>query len=124
MVTGLKVDLNTKLKMTYTAKCERVAHLDIEMQAKLRRIFNNHIYPIIRCEFGWLYESVNAWLDEQDVTLFHILVIPCIFGILYSLELFLGGKCCNDQSTFAISSRACMTSFLLFASWNHSSIQR
>jgi hypothetical protein len=70
LVTGLKEDLNTKLKMTHTAKCDRVAHLDMEMRAKLRGIFNNHIYPIAMHEFGWLCEPVVTWLDKQDVTLF------------------------------------------------------
>ena len=56
--------------MTHTAKCDRVAHLDMEMRAKLRGIFNNHIYPIAMHEFGWLCEPVVTWLDEQDVTLF------------------------------------------------------
>ena len=67
VVTGLTEDLNTKLKMTHTAKCERVAHLDMEMRAKMRGIFNNHIYPICMHEFGWLYEPVVTWLDKQQL---------------------------------------------------------
>ncbi len=54
-----------------------------------------------------------------------IFVIPCILGRLYPLVLlFLGMNSCNDQSTFAISFCACMTSFLSFASCYHSSIPK
>ena len=83
VVTGLTEDLNTKLKMTHTAKCERVAHLDMEMREKLRGIFNNHIYPIIMHEFGWLYEPVVAWLDEQHVILFSCFVSGVTAGRLF-----------------------------------------
>jgi len=62
VVTGLKEDLNTKLKMTHTSKCDRSAHLDMEMRAKLRGIFLKHIYPIVVQEFGWLFEPVCSWL--------------------------------------------------------------
>ena len=83
VVTGLKEDLNTKLKMTHAAKYERFAHLDMEMRAKLRGILNNHIYPIVMHEFGWLYEPVLNWLDEQDVTLFARFVSGVTAGKLF-----------------------------------------
>jgi len=57
VVTGLKEDLNTKLKMTHTAKSERSAHLDMEMREKLQGIFIKRIFPIVVQEFGWLFEQ-------------------------------------------------------------------
>ena len=83
VVTGLKEDLNTKLKMTHTAKSERSAHLDMEMRAKLRGIFINHVYPIVVQEFGWLFEPVVSWLDEQHVTLFAKFVSGVTAGRLF-----------------------------------------
>jgi hypothetical protein len=83
VVTGLKEDLNTKLKMTHTAKSERSAHLDMEMRAKLRGIFIKHIYPIVVQEFGWLFEPVGSWLEEQDVKLFARFVSGVTAGRLF-----------------------------------------
>jgi hypothetical protein len=83
VVTGLKEDLNTKLKMTHTANCERFAHLEMEMRTKLRGIFINHIYPIVVQEFGWLFEPVVTWLDKHDVTLFARFVSGMTAGRLF-----------------------------------------
>ena len=83
MVTGLNEDLNTKLKMTHTAKSERFAHLDMEMRAKLWGIFINHIYPIVVKEFGWLFEPVVSWSDKQDITLFAWFVSGVTAGKLF-----------------------------------------
>ncbi len=83
VMTGLKEDLNTKLKMTHTSKCERFAHLEMEMRAKLRGIFINHIDPIVVQEFGWLFEPVVTWLDKQDVTLFARFVSGVTAGRLF-----------------------------------------
>ena len=83
MVTGLKEDLNTKLKMTHTAKSERSAHLDMEMREKLQGIFIKRIFPIVVQEFGWLFEPVVSWLDEHDVTLFARFVSGVTAGRLF-----------------------------------------
>jgi len=83
VVTGLKEDLNTKLKMTHTAKSERSAHPEMEMRAKLRGIFNKHIFPIVTQEFGWLFEPVVSWLDEFNVTLFARFVSGVTAGRLF-----------------------------------------
>ena len=71
------------MKMTHTAKSERSAHLDMEMRAKLRGIFIKHIYPIVVQEFGWLFEPVGSWLEEQDVKLFARFVSGVTAGRLF-----------------------------------------
>ena len=75
--------MNTKLKMTHSPKHEQHAHLDMEMRAKLRGIFNNHIYPIVMHEFGWLYEPVETWLDKHNVKLFARFVSGVTAGKLF-----------------------------------------
>ncbi len=67
VVTGYKEDLNTKLKMTHSSKNDKSALSDMEMRSKLRSIFKEHIYPIIKYEFGWLFELVKSWLHEHNV---------------------------------------------------------
>jgi len=55
VVTGLKQDLNTKLKMSHSPKNHKSALLEMEMRSKFRGIFRK-LYPIVRNEFGWLFE--------------------------------------------------------------------
>jgi hypothetical protein len=55
VVTGLKQDQNTKLKMSHSPKSVKSAKLEMEMLSKLRTFFMKHIYPIIWNKFGWLY---------------------------------------------------------------------
>jgi len=69
VVTGLKQDLNTKLKMSHSPKNHKSALLEMEMRSKLRGIFMKHVYPIVRNEFGWLFEPINSWLEMNKVVL-------------------------------------------------------
>ncbi len=52
VVTGLKQDQNTKLKMSDSPKSVKSAKLEMEMWNKLRTFFMKHIYPIVRNKFG------------------------------------------------------------------------
>ncbi len=70
VVTSCKADLNTKLKMTHSPKDDKSALSDMEMRSKLRSIFKKHIYPIVKYEFGWLFEMVNSLLHEHNVELY------------------------------------------------------
>jgi hypothetical protein len=71
VVTGCRKDLNTKLNMVHSAKDDKSAISDMQMRSKLRSIFiNKHTYPIVKHEFGWLYQPVNTWLEENNPKLF------------------------------------------------------
>jgi len=48
VVTGLKQDLNTKLKMSHSPKNHKSASLEMEMQSKLRGIFMKHVYHVVQ----------------------------------------------------------------------------
>jgi hypothetical protein len=83
MVTGLKQDQNTKLKMSHSSKSVKSAKLDMEMQSKLRTFFMKHIYPIVRNKFGWLYEPINCWLEKSNVMLYSYFVSGVTAGKLF-----------------------------------------
>ena len=70
VVSGLKEDQNTKLKMSHAPKSERTALMEMEMRSKLQALFMRNIYPTIKCEFGWLFEPVNHWLHNSKVELY------------------------------------------------------
>ena len=55
VVTGVKQDNNTKLKMPHSPKSEKYAYPEMKMREKLQGIFRNHIYPLVKQEFGWLF---------------------------------------------------------------------
>ena len=55
VVTGLKQDLNTKLKMSHSPKNHKSALLEMEMRSKFRGIFRK-LYPTVCNEFGWLFD--------------------------------------------------------------------
>ncbi len=65
VVTGLKQDLNTKLKMSHSPKNCKSAPLEMEMRSKIRGIFMKHVYPVVKLEFGWLFEPINVWLEHN-----------------------------------------------------------
>ena len=48
VVTGLKQDLNTKLKMLHSPKNHKSASLEMEMRSKLRGIFMKHVHPVVQ----------------------------------------------------------------------------
>ena len=58
VVTGFKQDLNTKLYMTHHSKVPEVAFPELQVRLRLRRIFLRYVYPIVRREFGWLFQPV------------------------------------------------------------------
>ncbi len=78
VVTGLKQVLNTKLKMSHLPKNQKSAHLEMEMRSKLRGIFMNHVYPVVKQEFGWLFEPINSWLENNLLFCIHILVVALL----------------------------------------------
>ena len=83
VVTGLKQDLNTKLKMSHSPKNSKSAPLEMEMRSKLRGIFMKHVYPVVKLEFGWLFEPINKWLEENKVTLHSNFVSGVTAGKLF-----------------------------------------
>ncbi len=70
VVSGLKEDHNTKLKMSHAPKSERTALMEMEMRCKLQALFMCNIYLTIKCEFGWLFEPENHWLRNSKVELY------------------------------------------------------
>jgi hypothetical protein len=70
VVTGLKEDQNTKIKMSHAPKSELSALIEVNTRSKLQALFLQHIYPTIKCEFGWLFEPVNHWLACSKVELY------------------------------------------------------
>ena len=83
VVTGLKQDLNTKLKMSHSPKNHKSALLEIEMRSKLRGIFMKHVYPVVRNEFGWLFDPINNWLEMNKVVLHSYFVSGVTAGKLF-----------------------------------------
>ncbi len=91
VITGIKLDINTKLKMTHSPKSPKNAYP--EMQS----IIQYHIYPLVENEFAWLFEPIKEWLDENNIKLYanfvsvvtagrncsgHIHMLTLMFGIL------------------------------------------
>ena len=58
VVTGFKQDLNTKLYMTHHSKAPEIAFPELQVRARLKRLFLRYVYPIVRREFGWLFQPV------------------------------------------------------------------
>ena len=83
VVTGLKQDLNTKLKMSHSPKNCKSAPLEMEMRSKLRGIFMKHVYPVVKLEFGWLFEPINKWLEQNKVVLHSNFVSGVTAGKLF-----------------------------------------
>ena len=83
VVTGLKQDLNTKLKMSHSPKNCKSAPLEMEMRSKLRGIFMKHVYPVVKLEFGWLFEPINEWLEQNKVVLHSYFVSGVTAGKLF-----------------------------------------
>jgi hypothetical protein len=82
-VTGLKEDLNTKVSMTHVHKKEALGVPEQEMRAKLRSIFKKHIYPIVKKEFGWLFEPIIDWLNANEVEMYALSVTGVTAGKLF-----------------------------------------
>ena len=53
------------------------------MREKLRGIFRNHIYPLVKQEFGWLFKRVIQWLDDNGVELYVSFVSGVTAGKLF-----------------------------------------
>ena len=83
VVTGVKQDNNTKLKMPHSPKSVQQAYPELKMREKLRGMFRNHIYPLVKQEFGWLFEPVIQWLDEKGVVLYAHFVSGVTAGKLF-----------------------------------------
>jgi hypothetical protein len=83
VVTGLKEDNNTKLKMGHSPKSSRPALFEMEMRSKLRSVFLRHIYPLVQNEFGWLFEPVIQYLNENKVELYAHYVSGVTAGKLF-----------------------------------------
>jgi hypothetical protein len=37
------------------------------MRSKLSAIFINEIYPLVQKEFGWLFDPIKDWLQENEI---------------------------------------------------------
>ena len=77
------LDNNTKLKMPHSPKSEHQAYPEMEMREKLRGIFRDHIYPLVKQEFGWLFEPIIQWLVENGVVLYAHFVSGVTAGKLF-----------------------------------------
>ncbi len=69
--------------MSHAPKNERTALMEMEMRSKLWALILCHIYPTIKCEFGWLYEPVEQWLDCPKVELYAHFVSGVTAGRLF-----------------------------------------
>ena len=83
VVTGVKQDNNTKLKMSHSPKSEKHAYQEMKMREKLQGVFRIHIHPLVKQEFGWLFEPVNQWLDDNGVKLYAHFVSGVTAGKLF-----------------------------------------
>ncbi len=54
IVTGLKEDINTKLKIAHSPKLDKSAFFEMEMRSKPRGMFFRHIYPLVMSLAGCL----------------------------------------------------------------------
>ena len=70
VVTGIKQDNNTKLKMTHSPKSEENAFEEMKMRKRLRGLFINRIFPLVKMEFAWLFEPIEQWLNDNNVQLY------------------------------------------------------
>jgi hypothetical protein len=52
VVTGLKEDNNTNLKMSHSPLSDHSALFEMKMRSKIRGILYRHIYPLVKYEFG------------------------------------------------------------------------
>jgi hypothetical protein len=59
----------------------------MEMRSKLRGIFLRHNYPLVKYEFGWLFEPITHWLNEKKVKLYGHFVSSVTAGKLIFLQL-------------------------------------
>ncbi len=87
VVTGLKQDQNTKLKMSHSPNSVKSAKLKMKIWSKLRTFFMKHIYPIVWNKFGWLYEPIICWLEKNNVMLYSDFVSGGTAGKLFLLRL-------------------------------------
>ena len=83
VVTGLKEDQNTKLKMSHSPKNTGTALVEMEMHSKLRAMFLNHIYPVATHEFGWLFDPITHWMKQLNVELYAHFVSGVTAGKLF-----------------------------------------
>ena len=82
-VTGLKQDNNTKLLMPHHPKKDMIAFQEQQMRMKLKSSFEKRIYPIVKHEFGWLFEPIRNWLEDHKVALFAHFVSGCTSGEMF-----------------------------------------
>ena len=83
VVTGLKEDQNTKLKMSHSPKNTGTALVETEMRSKLWAMFLKHIYPVATHEFGWLFDPITHWMKRLNVGLFAHFVSNVTAGKLF-----------------------------------------
>ena len=69
--------------MSHTPKNLKSAFLEMKMQSKLRGIFMKHVHPIVHNEFGWLFEPINSWLENNKVVLHSYFVSGVTAGKLF-----------------------------------------
>ncbi len=55
--------------MGHSPKSSCSALFEMEMRSKFRSVFLRHIYPLVKNEFGWLFEPVIQYLNEHKVEL-------------------------------------------------------
>ena len=83
LFTGLKEDNNTKLLMQHVPKSDKFAERELHMRSKLRSIFLKSIYPLVKKEFGWLFEPIREWLHNNKIELYAHFVTGVTAGKLF-----------------------------------------
>ena len=83
VVTGIKQDNNTKLKMTHSPVSHRNAFPELQMREKLCGLFIKHIYPLVKMEFAWLFDPIEQWLKDNKVNLYANFVSGVTAGKLF-----------------------------------------
>ena len=83
VVTGHKCDLNTKLCMPHNASSANSALPDLQARLKLSALFRKYVYPIVKLEFGWLFEPAWEWVQEHELLLFSKFVTGATGGRLF-----------------------------------------
>ena len=69
--------------MTHAAHDSESAYREMQMRLKLKRIFLKWVWPLARCQFGWLFSPFLGWLDARDVHLYAGFVTGVTGGRLF-----------------------------------------
>jgi hypothetical protein len=69
--------------MQHVPKNSTTAEREFHMRSKLRTIFLDKIYPLVEKDFGWLFDPIKEWLQENKIKLYAHFVTGVTAGKLF-----------------------------------------